>query len=60
MEGDGKVMEGDGKVMEGDGKVGELESGTLCKVDAHMWSRDSPSGLNKIHNSGGRKALLSL
>ena len=46
--------------MEGDGKVGELESGTLCKVDAHMWSCDSPSGLNKIHYSIGSKALLSL
>ena len=51
-------MEGDGKVMEGDGKVGE--SGMLCKVDTHMWSCDSPSGLNKIQHSIGGKALLSL
>ena len=33
---------------------------TLCKVDTHVWSRDSPSGLNKIHYSIGGKALLSL
>ena len=33
---------------------------TLCKVDAHVWSCDSPSGLNKIHYSIGGKALLSL
>ena len=32
----------------------------LCKVDAHVWSRDSPSRLNKIHYSIGGKALLSL
>ena len=36
------------------------ESGTLCKVDAHVWSCDSPSGLNKIQHSIGGKALLSL
>ena len=54
----GRWWEGGGKVMEGDGKVGE--SGMLCKVDTHVWSRDSPSRLNKIQHLIGGKALLSL
>ena len=45
-------------MIEGDGKVGE--SGTLCKVDTHVWPRDSPSRLNEIQHSIGGKALLSL